>query len=176
MMKIIHQDPVLHAQRVAAIKKAKGTPAARRQASEAMKNYFRDPENRHKRSLSMKGIKFYCSNCGREGHRSNYCPEVSNDLRDHRFRCRVCGEKGHNKRTCRMSKTILRKKPMSRNHHCTICAQSGHNSRTCPLRKREESNDIITNRASITTMTRTYTCRLCQGKGHNTRTCPVQKR
>ncbi|KAK6160011.1 hypothetical protein DH2020_003392 [Rehmannia glutinosa] len=54
-MKIIHKDPVLHAQRVAAIKKTKGTAAARKHASEAMKSYFSDPENRRKRSIAMKG-------------------------------------------------------------------------------------------------------------------------
>nr|XP_016474449.1 PREDICTED: uncharacterized protein LOC107796219 isoform X2 [Nicotiana tabacum] len=53
-MKIIHGDPTLHAQRVAAIKKAKGTPAARKRASDSMKDYFRDLDNRRKRSISMK--------------------------------------------------------------------------------------------------------------------------
>ncbi|KAI6693902.1 hypothetical protein NL676_021612 [Syzygium grande] len=60
-MKIIHRDPMLHAQRVAAIKKAKGTPAARKRASELQKAFFSDPENRRKRSIAMKGIRFYCS-------------------------------------------------------------------------------------------------------------------
>ncbi|WJZ81029.1 hypothetical protein VitviT2T_000892 [Vitis vinifera] len=55
-MKIIHRDPKLHAQRVAAIKKAKGTAAARKRASEALKAFFRDPENRRKRSIAMKGL------------------------------------------------------------------------------------------------------------------------
>ncbi|CAK9137091.1 unnamed protein product [Ilex paraguariensis] len=55
-MKIIHRDPMLHAQRVAAIKKTKGTAAARKHASEAMKTFFRDPENRLKRSIAMKGL------------------------------------------------------------------------------------------------------------------------
>ncbi|BBG94212.1 zinc knuckle CCHC-type family protein [Prunus dulcis] len=53
-MKIIHRDPMLHAQRVAAIKKAKGTAAARKRASEALKVFFSDPENRRKRSIAMK--------------------------------------------------------------------------------------------------------------------------
>lgn len=46
---------MLHAQRVAAIKKTKGTAAARKHASEAMKAFFSDPENRRKRGVSMKG-------------------------------------------------------------------------------------------------------------------------
>lgn len=86
-MKIIHKDPLLHAQRVAAIKvcfklndelrllnikssilvahslptcslkqRTKGTTAARNRASEGMRSYFSDPENRLKRSISMKGL------------------------------------------------------------------------------------------------------------------------
>ena len=35
--------------------KAKGTDAARKQASESMKTFFSDPENRLKRSVAMKG-------------------------------------------------------------------------------------------------------------------------
>ncbi|XP_050120095.1 uncharacterized protein LOC126597351 isoform X2 [Malus sylvestris] len=54
-MKIIHRDPMLHAQRVAAIKKAKGTAAARKHTSEALKAFFSDPENRRKGSISMTG-------------------------------------------------------------------------------------------------------------------------
>ncbi|XP_015649693.1 uncharacterized protein [Oryza sativa Japonica Group] len=53
-MKIIHQDPKLHAQRVAAIKKTKGTAAARKHASETQKAFFSNPENRLKRSIAMK--------------------------------------------------------------------------------------------------------------------------
>ncbi|XP_052173980.1 uncharacterized protein LOC127789201 isoform X2 [Diospyros lotus] len=55
-MKIIHRDPMLHAQRVAAIKKTKRTAASRKHASEAMKAFFRDPANRRKRSIAMKGL------------------------------------------------------------------------------------------------------------------------
>ncbi|KAL5988633.1 hypothetical protein ACLOJK_026731 [Asimina triloba] len=55
-MKILHRDPKLFAQRVAAIKRAKRRPAARKRASEAMKTFFSDPENRRKRSLYMKGV------------------------------------------------------------------------------------------------------------------------
>ncbi|XP_076943046.1 uncharacterized protein LOC143613138, partial [Bidens hawaiensis] len=53
-MKIIHADLELRAQRVAAIKKSKGSADARKQASESMKAFFSNPENRHKRSISMK--------------------------------------------------------------------------------------------------------------------------
>ncbi|KAE8682981.1 Integrase-type DNA-binding superfamily protein [Hibiscus syriacus] len=58
-MKIIHRDPMLQAQRVAAIKKAKGTAAARKRVSEALKEFFSDPENRRKRSISMKGCSHF---------------------------------------------------------------------------------------------------------------------
>ena len=37
------------------MQKAKGTAAARKRASEALKAFFRDPENRRKRSIAMKG-------------------------------------------------------------------------------------------------------------------------
>ncbi|KAG0488830.1 hypothetical protein HPP92_007641 [Vanilla planifolia] len=66
-MKMIHKDPVLRAQRIAAIKKARGSPASRKQTSEMLKAYFSNPENRLKRSMAMKGVKFYCSKCGEKG-------------------------------------------------------------------------------------------------------------
>ncbi|KAC9839119.1 hypothetical protein E3N88_45187 [Mikania micrantha] len=78
-MKIIHGDPELHAQRVAAIKKSKGSSDARKRASESMKTFFSDPENRLKRSISMKGVNFFCKNCGRKGHRKHYCPEANQE-------------------------------------------------------------------------------------------------
>lgn len=37
------------------MQKAKGTAAARKRVSEALKDFFSDPENRRKRSISMKG-------------------------------------------------------------------------------------------------------------------------
>ncbi|CAB4264558.1 unnamed protein product [Prunus armeniaca] len=131
-MKIIHRDPMLHAQRVAAIKKAKGTAAARKRASEALKVFFSDPENRRKRSIAMKGVKFYCRHCGREGHRRHYCPELKSILINRQFVCGVCGEKGHNRRTCPKSRLSSHKSAVRRLHHCKICGQRGHNSRTCP--------------------------------------------
>lgn len=41
------------------VQKAKGTADARKHASDTMKDFFRDPENRRKRSISMKGM-FAC--------------------------------------------------------------------------------------------------------------------
>ncbi|GFZ00128.1 zinc knuckle (CCHC-type) family protein [Actinidia rufa] len=158
-MKIIHRDPMLHAQRVAAIKETKGTDAARKRASEAMKAFFRDPENRRRRSIAMKGVKFYCRNCGQEGHRRHYCPELEDSSMDRRFRCRLCGEKGHNRRTCSMSMSTELKPKVPMRRCCKICGQSGHNRRTCP-------------QASDPPKALTYTCRLCLEKGHNSRTCP----
>lgn len=54
-MKKVHGDPILHAQRVEAMKRAKRTAAARQHISETLKVFFSNPENRLKRSLSMKG-------------------------------------------------------------------------------------------------------------------------
>uniref|UniRef100_A0A0D9YE30 CCHC-type domain-containing protein n=1 Tax=Oryza glumipatula TaxID=40148 RepID=A0A0D9YE30_9ORYZ len=56
------------------LRKTKGTAAARKHASETQKAFFSNPENRLKRSIAMKGVKFFCSKCGQEGHRSFYCP------------------------------------------------------------------------------------------------------
>ncbi|XP_055810121.1 uncharacterized protein LOC129880209 [Solanum dulcamara] len=166
-MKIIHGDPMLHAQRVAAIKKAKGTPAARKHASESMKNYFRDPDNRRKRSISMKGVKFYCRNCGQEGHRSNYCPEIRGNT-DRHYRCGLCGTKGHNRRTCLKLSLIVPKKTVKVNHHCSKCQRSGHNRRTCHLKNEFDTKVVATIKTQVK---RTYSCSVCLGKGHNARTC-----
>ncbi|KAL6350460.1 hypothetical protein AAG906_019107 [Vitis piasezkii] len=175
-MKIIHRDPKLHAQRVAAIKKAKGTAAARKRASEALKAFFRDPENRRKRSIAMKGAKFYCRNCGREGHRRHYCPELANSSVDRRFRCRLCGEKGHNRRTCRRSRESGTRSTVSKHHHCRICGHSGHNRRTCPQGTGLKLDAGGTNRGSLISGSRIYACRLCLEKGHNIRTCPSKNK
>ncbi|KAF8014164.1 hypothetical protein BT93_H0107 [Corymbia citriodora subsp. variegata] len=170
-MKIIHRDPMLHAQRVAAIKKTKGTPAARKRASELQKAFFSDPENRRKRSIAMKGIQFYCSYCGREGHRRHYCPELRDSLIERRFRCRVCGKKGHNRRTCKKPGWRYNRSPAAKFPHCGICGQSGHNRRTCHKRVGAVRVSGDTKSKLISTR-KTYTCRLCQCKGHNIRSCP----
>lgn len=145
-MKIIHSDPLLHAQRVAAIKKTKGMPTARKQASESMKAFFKNPENRHLRSVSMKGIKFYCKNCGGEGHRRHYCPALKEDRTiDRRYECRLCGEKGHNRRTCSKFKSIESVEKVLRHYQCKVCGEHGHNRRTCSQASSVES-DIANDR------------------------------
>lgn len=125
-------------------------------------------------SLSNAGIKFYCKNCGREGHRRHYCPELKGDSIDRRFRCRVCGEKGHNRRTCKKSR--LNGKPMSATiqHRCTICGGKGHSSRNCSksgnvLSLNLIKGDRMTNESS---RVRQYRCRICEENGHNRRNCP----
>lgn len=159
-MKIIHQDPKLRAQRIAAIKKAKGTAAARKHASETLKAYFSNPENRQKRSIAMKGVKFYCKNCGQEGHRRHYCPELKDSLDGRRFICRLCGEEGHNRRTCRMLSTSK-----ASQNRCKVCGEYGHNRRSCP-------NVVDANISKVTQ--RAYKCGICHLKGHNSRTCPCR--
>ncbi|KAI5352590.1 hypothetical protein L3X38_005481 [Prunus dulcis] len=171
-MKIIHRDPMLHAQRVAAIKKAKGTAAARKRASEALKVFFSDPENRRKRSIAMKGVKFYCRHCGREGHRRHYCPELKSSLINRQFVCGVCGEKGHNRRTCPKSRLGSHKCAVRRHHHCKICGQRGHNSRTCPKLIGVKSSVDIKKGFHSSGRRGAYKCKLCQQNGHNSRTCP----
>lgn len=173
-MKIIHKDPILHAQRVAAIKKTKGTAAARKQASETMKSYFSDPENRRKRSMSMKGKKFYCRNCGLEGHRLNYCPELKSKGIDTGFKCRLCGQKGHNRRTCPTSKPNEEKHMVTGEPHCKVCGQKGHNRRTCPQSNEVKARAVAASESQVV-FKRRYTCHICGEKGHNTRTCPQRK-
>ncbi|MED6186850.1 hypothetical protein PIB30_070640 [Stylosanthes scabra] len=163
-MKIIHQDPKLQAQRVAAIKKAKGTIAARKHTSKTMKAFFSDPINRQKRSMSMKGVKFYCQHCGREGHRRHYCPELKDSSVDRRFTCKLCGEKGHNRRTCNKLKISHSNGRVIKHNRCKICRLYGHNQRTCPQVFPNKRRDIVSNKA--------YKCRLCHKEGHNIRTCP----
>ncbi|KAK9675797.1 hypothetical protein RND81_11G031700 [Saponaria officinalis] len=196
-MKIIHKDPALHAQRVAAIKKTKRTPAARKQASDALKTFFSNPENRRKRSISMKGAKFFCKKCGQEGHRSHFCPEHGNT--DRRFRCGLCGERGHNRKTC--GRPEKPKQRILQQYHCGACGQIGHNRRTCSVKAEPQSVDALTkngnslNESSSYVKTEAvsvdgftqngnsfndsrrnvrqdYRCRRCGQVGHNTRTCP----
>ncbi|KAH9609177.1 hypothetical protein KSS87_002403 [Heliosperma pusillum] len=173
-MKIIHKDPTLHAQRVAAIKKTKRTVAARKQASEALKTFFSDPENRRRRSISMKGAKFFCKNCGQEGHRSNYCPKHGKDL-DRRFRCGLCGERGHNRKTC--GRPSLPKQRILQHYHCGACGQVGHNRRTCSVKvEPEPAGTLPVNGNALNHSTshvrQHYRCSLCGQLGHNSRTCP----
>lgn len=162
---------MLHAQRVAAIKKTKQTEEARKQASDSMKAFFRDPANRRKRSVAMKGVKYYCRNCGREGHRRNYCPELQDTI-DRRFSCRICGEKGHNRRTCSKSTPAESNAKVPSTIFCRVCGQSGHNRRTCPHSTGQKSKGADTMNLIDSPKSQIYTCRMCLGKGHNTRTCP----
>lgn len=173
-MRIIHQDPALHAQRVAAIKKAKRTTAARRHASETLKAFFSDTENRRKRSIAMKGIKFYCSNCGREGHRRHYCPELGDKI-DKRFSCGLCGEKGHNRRACHKQRTSISNGRAQRHYRCKICGEYGHNQRTCSLRTglllEGVDGDVKIGSPDHKGRPKPYKCRTCGQFGHNSRTC-----
>ncbi|OIW09663.1 hypothetical protein TanjilG_15369 [Lupinus angustifolius] len=163
-MKIIHQDPMLQAQRVAAIKKAKGTVAARKHSSKTMKAFFSDPINRLKRSIAMKGVKFYCQHCGREGHRRHYCPELKDGLIRWQYACRLCGEKGHNRRTCIKSSISHTDGRVKKQYRCKICHRYGHNCRACP--------QVVSNKRRDLASHKSYKCRLCHKEGHNSRTCP----
>ncbi|KAK8951673.1 hypothetical protein KSP39_PZI004930 [Platanthera zijinensis] len=177
-MKIIHQDPLLHAQRSAAIKRTKTTPAARRRAAEISKAYFSDPENRLKRSLAMKGVTFYCSYCGEEGHRRHYCKALRKISTEIRFMCSLCGERGHNRRTCLRS-TATKKESnthQSRPRHCNLCGQTGHYRTTCAqLIKMEACSSGLQGAQTVKANKRSYFCKLCLGKGHNKRACPDRK-
>lgn len=131
-MKKVHSDPILHAQRVEAMKRAKRTAAARQHISETLKVFFSNPENRLKRSLSMRGVKIHCTNCGQEGHRRHYCPSLKDVIGKSWYTCRICGKTGHNRQTCRQNKENIKRKTYSKRNSCGICGEAGHNSRTCP--------------------------------------------
>lgn len=119
------------------------------------------------------GVRFYCRNCGREGHRRYYCPELKDGLTDRRFRCRICGEKGHNRRTCPKSRLMSSRKNTVRRHHlCKICHKRGHNRRTCPKITGVKLISSGVRRRILSSGRRTYKCRFCQETGHNVRTCP----
>lgn len=120
------------------------------------------------------GIKFYCKNCGQEGHRRHYCPELGTNA-DRRFRCRVCGGKGHNRRTCPKSKSMVTKGISTRYHRCGICGESGHNSRTCQKLTRVKPSVGGGNAREDSIGKRGYACGLCKKKGHNVRTCPSKQ-
>lgn len=122
-------------------------------------------------SCSDAGVRFYCRNCGREGHRRHYCPELRDSLIGRRFKCRLCGEKGHNRRTCQKSRSSNNGNTVIKNHHCRLCRQSGHNRRTCPQITGVKLSGTHAKRG-LHIGNRTCTCRLCGEKGHNIRTCP----
>ncbi|XP_059074387.1 uncharacterized protein LOC131078396 isoform X1 [Cryptomeria japonica] len=172
-MKKVHSDPILHAQRVEAMKRAKRTPAARQHASNMMKSFFSNPENRLKRSLSMKGVKFYCHNCGEEGHRSHYCPSLKDTSGRKRYKCRLCGKSGHNRTTCKRKREH---KSHGRPYNCTVCGQSGHNSKTCPQNDQakgfssQHQNQELPNNVNIISR-QTIKCSICCERGHNARSC-----
>ncbi|KAJ6812979.1 uncharacterized protein M6B38_146585 [Iris pallida] len=177
-MKIIHQDPVLQAQRVAAIKKSKGTDAARKKASDTMIAFFSNPENRLKRSIAMKGVKFYCSYCGEEGHRRHYCPALLKTSGTLQLTCRLCGGRGHNRRTCGRLTTNgepERRNPSNTSRSCSVCGQSGHYCRTCPELTQKVGHPVVSQAPLISKDRKTHLCSLCLVKGHNSRTCPNKK-
>ncbi|OEL32662.1 hypothetical protein BAE44_0006319 [Dichanthelium oligosanthes] len=156
------------------MKRTKGTAAARKHASETQKAFFSNPENRLKRSIAMKGVKFSCSRCGQEGHRSFYCPTVRKDSARVQFKCRLCGGEGHNSRTCGKPKSEEEQQRQPR--HCSRCGEKGHNRRNCP---RSTDVDIGPSGYMINKVTAhnsgIYSCSFCLEKGHNRRTCPKRK-
>ena len=117
-------------------------------------------------------MKFYCSDCGEEGHRKHYCPTLRKSSGELRLRCRSCGERGHNRRTCgelRSNEEAKRQKQSSSSRHCSLCGQSGHNQRTCPELSKMQANNLDLKSQ------KTYSCSLCLVKGHNVRTCPNKR-
>ncbi|KAH7434168.1 hypothetical protein KP509_06G003700 [Ceratopteris richardii] len=150
-MRRIHNDPVLNAKRIAAIKKAKGTEAARKHVSEKLRQFFKEPGNRILRSLSLKGADFHCSHCGEKGHRRNYCPKRSRPVSTRSYRtprcyhCSVCGESGHSRINCPRVLPGVDKYNESRGkliYRCGICKEIGHNARSCQRKFQENTEEL----------------------------------
>lgn len=142
-----HQNPIIHSRMAAAIKDAKNTEAAKLKVSQNQKRFFQDPENRRMRGLQMKGVKFSCKHCGKEGHRRHYCPELGYVARPapvRVYRCGNCRQAGHTRRQCphppkevvvvRGPRTYKpRAKGVTRGpYKCSHCHATGHSRRTCP--------------------------------------------
>lgn len=135
-MRRIHNDPILNAKRIAAIKKAKSTEAARKHASEKLRLYFQEPENRLRRSLSVKGVEYYCSHCGEKGHRRHYCPDLPKSKVIRSYHCSLCGQPGHKRTNCHtvpksVKESVAGKKLI---YKCRICKEVGHNARSCQMK------------------------------------------
>lgn len=170
-----------------ASQKAKGTAAARKRASEALKVFFSDPENRRKRSIAMKGEFLYF--ISRLLLRTalvklvyHAFPSVLSDVmrpfdctldcllpRDFdllhfwdtgvKFYCRHCGREGHRRHYCPELKGIL----INRQFVCGVCGEKGHNRRTCPKSRLSSHKSAVR---------RHHHCKICGQRGHNSRTCP----
>lgn len=122
------------------------------------------------------GVKFFCSKCGQEGHRSFYCPTVREISGRAHFRCRLCGGKGHNSRTCGKPKSENECQRQPR--HCSQCGERGHNRRNCPRSTTVEvevgASGYIVKQDNVHS-SGIYSCSFCSAKGHNRRTCPKRK-
>lgn len=147
-MRRIHNDPIINAKRIAAIKQAKSSEASRRRVSEKLRLYFQNPENRFQRSLVLKGVDFHCGYCGGKGHRRHYCPDLPEAERKKQtprtYRCSLCNELGHKRTTCWSNLNRTGKKmPTKMNaYRCGICKEAGHNARTCQKKSgRQRCND-----------------------------------
>lgn len=146
-----HQNLTVHSRMVAAIKRAKSTEDARRKISEQQKLFFQNPENRRMRGLQMRGVKFSCRHCGKEGHRKHFCPKLgyvkkSRSYPTRVYRCGLCQQVGHTRRHCPLKDSvqasdptslIRRYKPRAKGvkrgtYKCGHCHQTGHSRRTCP--------------------------------------------
>lgn len=140
----------------AAIKRAKNTEAARMKVSQNQKLFFQNPENRRMRGLQMKGVKFSCKHCGREGHRRHFCPELGYVKKGPRtaaervYRCGLCRQLGHTRRQC------------PQRHRQGISGGSGAEAEVPPEQEDEEKEQRRRG---------PYKCGHCHQLGHSRRTC-----
>ena len=79
-----------------------------------------------------RGYKGTCTNCGKYGHKSRFCPE-KRGKKGQNAGCYICGQHGHFAINCK--EEDLKK---LRKNKCWICGEMGHIPLNCPLRKENQ--------------------------------------
>jgi len=117
-------------------------------------------------------VKFFCKNCGCEGHRAHYCPERGENV-DRRLKCGLCNKPGHNRRTCQKPRLAKTNQRILGEYHCRACGQVGHNSRRCTQKTKIQSDHAVTSSVKdfSRNFRRPYRCGVCGQAGHNNRSC-----
>uniref|UniRef100_A0A0D9V4X3 Uncharacterized protein n=1 Tax=Leersia perrieri TaxID=77586 RepID=A0A0D9V4X3_9ORYZ len=145
-LKIIHQDPKLHAQRVAAIKKTKRTVAARKHASETQKAFFSNPENRLKRSIAMK------ANVGKKVIGASIAQQYDKFQEECISDASYVGER-----------VIIAEHVESQSQKMNINDNLG------------TAANVVKRDTTVVTVPDPLLLSFCSAKGHNRRTCPKRK-
>ena len=120
--------------------------------------------------MCIAGVKFRCKQCGQEGHRRHFCPELGyvKKEKERVYRCGMCQQLGHTRRQCpqlhreeissgseaeageanppqRQEKEVQQQRRRGL-YKCGHCHQPGHTRRTCP-NLHQHKNDGVTDTA-----------------------------